>query len=57
MKSVLLTVTLYSPPKVEGKKVSDWLLEYVLAVLKWYGNRPETCQGCHFGHRFRLQEV
>ena len=37
MKSALLAVTLYAPPKVENKKASDWLLEYVLAVLEWYG--------------------
>jgi hypothetical protein len=24
-------------PKVEDKTESEWLLEYVLVVLKWYG--------------------
>ena len=37
MKSALLAVTLYAPPKVENKKASDWLLEYVLVVFEWYG--------------------
>ena len=37
MTSALLPVTLYTPPKVENKKVSDWFLEYALALIKWYG--------------------
>ena len=32
-----LAVTLYTPPKAENKKVSDWFLEYALALIKWYG--------------------
>ena len=40
MRTVLLAVTLYSPPKVESKQDSDWLMEYVLSVLKWYGVHP-----------------
>ena len=40
MKSALLTVTLYVPPEVQKKKTSDWLMEYVLTVLKWYGIEP-----------------
>ena len=40
MKTALLTVTLYAAPKVEDKQESVWLLEYVLAVLKWYGVEP-----------------
>ena len=40
LKTTLLAVTLYAPPKVEGKEASTWLLEYVLAVLKWYGVEP-----------------
>lgn len=45
LKSVLFTVTLYSPPKVEDKKSSDWLLEYVLSVTKWYGIETRHVKG------------
>jgi len=34
LKTALLAVTLYAPPKVQDKAASEWLLEYVLAVLK-----------------------
>ena len=37
LKTALLAVTSYAPPKVEDKAVSEWLLEYVLTVIKWYG--------------------
>ena len=45
MRTALLAVTLYSPPKVESKQASDWLLEYVLSVLKWYGVHPRQVTG------------
>ena len=45
MRTVLLAVTLYSPPKVESKQDSDWLMEYVLSVLKWYGVHPRQVTG------------
>ena len=41
----MLTVTLYAPPKAEDKQSSDWLLEYVLVVLKWYGVEPRQVNG------------
>jgi hypothetical protein len=28
---------MYAPPKFENKTASEWFLEYVLVVLKWYG--------------------
>ena len=37
LKSVLLAVTAYNPPKVDEKGASAWLLEYIVAVLTWYG--------------------
>jgi hypothetical protein len=37
LKSVLLAVTAYNPPKIEDKGAFEWLLEYIVAVLKWYG--------------------
>jgi hypothetical protein len=40
LKTALLAVTSYAPPKVEDKAASEWLLEYVLAVLQWYGVEP-----------------
>ena len=40
MKTELLAVTWYAPPKVEGKQASNWLMEYVLEVMKWYGVEP-----------------
>ncbi len=45
LKTALPGVTLYTPPKVEDKHVSEWLLEYVLAVLKWYGVEPSHVKG------------
>jgi hypothetical protein len=45
LKTSLLVVTLYAPPKVEDKQVSEWLLEYVLVVLKWYGVDPRHVKG------------
>ena len=38
-------LVLYVPPKVQDKKASDWLLEYVLTVLKWYGIEPSHVKG------------
>jgi hypothetical protein len=40
-----LAVTSYAPPKVEDKVASEWLLEYVLTVLKWYGVEPSHVKG------------
>ena len=37
LKSVLLAVTAYNRPKIAEKGVSEWLLEYIVPVLKWYG--------------------
>ena len=37
LKSVLLAVTAYNPPKINEKTASEWLLEYIVAVLTWYG--------------------
>jgi hypothetical protein len=45
LKTALLAVTLYAPPKGQDKAASEWLLEYVLAVLKWYGVEPSHVNG------------
>jgi len=45
LKTALLAVTSYAPPKVEDKTASEWLLEYVLTVLKWYGVEPRHVKG------------
>ncbi len=45
LKTALLEVTSYAPPKVEDKEESEWLLEYVLVVLKWYGVEPIHVKG------------
>jgi hypothetical protein len=45
LKTALLAVTSYAPPKVADKAASEWLLEYVLAVLKWYGVEPSHVKG------------
>jgi hypothetical protein len=45
LKTALLAVTLYAPPKKEDKQSSEWLIEYVLAVLKWYGVEPKHVKG------------
>ena len=44
-KTVLLVVTSYNPPKVEGKEASEWLLEYIVQVLRWYGIRTIDLSG------------
>ncbi len=47
-------------PKVEDNQVFEWLLEYVLVVLKWYGvesrhvKGENTTDGCVCGV-FRTQ--
>jgi hypothetical protein len=45
MKTAFLVVTLYTPPKQEVKQASEWLFEYVLAVLKWYCVEPKHVKG------------
>ena len=49
MQTAFLACTIYSPPHVDPdwafKRPSDWLLEYVLAVLLWYGITPEMVAG------------
>jgi hypothetical protein len=45
LKSALLAVTAYNPPKIEDKGASEWLLEYILAVLRWYGVRAADVSG------------
>jgi len=49
MQTALLACTIYSLPHADpdwaSKKPSDWLLEYVLAVLLWYGITPEMVAG------------
>jgi hypothetical protein len=45
LKTALLAVTLYAPPKKEDKQASEWLIEYVLTVLKWYGVEPKHVKG------------
>jgi hypothetical protein len=45
LKTELLAITLYTSPKVEDKQVSEWLLEYVMTVLKWYGVEPRHVKG------------
>jgi hypothetical protein len=49
LKTTLVAVTSYVPPKVEEKTESEWLLEYVLVVLKWYGVEPMATRLYH-GH-------
>jgi hypothetical protein len=45
LKTTLIVVTLYAPPKVEDKQESEWLFEYVLVVLKWYAVEPRHVKG------------
>lgn len=45
LKTALLAVTAYNPPKVEGKEASEWLLEYIVQVLQWYGIRAVDVSG------------
>ena len=49
MQTALLACTIYSPPHVDtgwtSKRPSDWLLEYELTVLLWYGITPEMVPG------------
>jgi len=59
LKSVLLAVTAYNPPKIEAKGASEWLLEYIVAVLLcadvvWY--RSYSCLRCHVRRWSRLQK-
>jgi len=49
MQTAPLACTIYSPPHADpdwaSKRPSDWLLEYVLAVLLCYGIMPEMVAG------------
>ncbi len=45
MKTAFLVVTLYTSPKQEVNQESEWLFEYVLVVLKWYGVEPKHVKG------------
>ena len=49
MQTALLACTIYSPPHADTdwglKRPSDWLLDYVLFVLLWYGITPEMVSG------------
>jgi len=49
MQTALLACTIYSPPHADPdwglKRPSDWLLDYVLFVLLWYGITPEMVAG------------
>jgi len=45
LKSVLLAVTAYNPPKIDEKTVSEWFLELIVAVLTWYGIRAAHVSG------------
>jgi hypothetical protein len=45
LQTTFLAVTSYVPPKGEDKTVSEWFLEYVLEVIKWYGVDPSHVKG------------
>ena len=49
MHTSMLACSVYAPPAVDPddatKQASDWLLEYIVAVLAWYGIAPEDVAG------------
>jgi len=53
MQTALLACTLYSPPihdpDWEKKQASDWLLEYIIAVLAWYNIDSQDVAGSDGG--------